>query len=230
MLITQYLKDFIDLLYPRTCPTCGQLLSQNEDWLCTACLIDMPESDYWNVATNPVNQIFWGRTKIVFASAYLMFTKGSRYRKLIHNLKYKSDQTSGLKLGEYYGRAIVKASHYPPVDYIIPVPLHPKKQKKRGYNQSACIAKGLSESLYVPVLEDVLLRKVHTKTQTKMNKDERWENVSGAFVIDNTIQIENKHILLVDDVITTGATIEHCATTILSSCNCRVSIACIARA
>ena len=230
MLIARYFKDFIDLIYPRTCPTCGELLNQSEPWLCSACLLDMPESDFWKMATNPVNQIFWGRTKIVFASAYLLFAKGSRYRKLIHSLKYKNDQESGIQLGLYFGKAIAKESLYPKIDFIIPVPLHPKKQKIRGYNQSECIAKGLSGSLNAPVLTDVLLRQVHTKTQTKMNKEERWDNVSGAFVIDNMDFIDNKHVLLVDDVITTGATIEHCANTLLENSKCRVSIACLARA
>lgn len=230
MVLLSYFKDFVDLLFPRTCPTCGAVLNRSESWLCATCIIDMPESDFWKMATNPVNQLFWGRTKIVFASAYLLFSKGSRYRQLIHRLKYKSDQESGIQLGQYFGNAIQKESHYPRIDYIIPVPLHPKKQKIRGYNQSDCIAQGLSNALRVPVLNDVLIRQVHTKTQTKMNKDERWQNVSGAFAVQNSISIQDKHILLVDDVITTGATIEHCANTLLDQSKCSVSIACLARA
>jgi ComF family protein len=190
----------------------------------------MPRSDYWIDNKNPLNQLFWGKTKIEFASAFLLFSKGSRYRKLIHSLKYKDDQESGIQLGKLYGLEIAKQSAYPKIDYIIPVPLHPKKQKKRGYNQSDCIAQGLSESINVPFLSDVLIRIVNTQTQTKKHKDERWENVSGVFDVQNIEQIHGKSILLVDDVITTGATIEHCAITLIEKADCKVSIACLARA
>jgi ComF family protein len=233
-MITKKLKvlqrDFVDLFYPRPCPSCGVPLGSNEAWLCTTCMLDMPESDYWKQQDNPVNQLFWGRVDVEFASAYLLFSKGSKYRELIHQLKYKGKTENGENLGALYGQLIAMNSKYPKIDCILPVPLHPKKQRKRGYNQSECIAKGLSKSLSVPYYNDVLLRVVHTTTQTKKSKDERWENVKNAFDINNTSKIEGKHVLLVDDVITTGATIEHCATTIKETVNCRLSIACLARA
>ncbi len=228
--IQEYWNDFISLLYPYTCSTCGKSLLKSEKWLCTKCLLDIPKSDYWLSQENPVNQLFWGRTPIEFASAFLIFSKGSAYRKLIHSLKYKGDQTSGIQLGKQFGKAIVKQSEYPKIDCIIPVPLHPKKLKKRGYNQSECIAKGLSEILKVPYITDVLIKTVNTKTQTKKSKEERWQNVSGTFAVLNPQNIEGKHILLVDDVITTGATIENCAITLLESADCKISIACLARA
>jgi len=229
-IIKEYWLDFIELLYPRTCKACKSALSKNEDWICTNCIIDMPKSDYWLDSENIVNQIFWGKTKIEFASAFLLFSKASRYRKLIHSLKYKNDQESGIQLGRLYGQEISKKSQYPLIDYIIPVPLHPKKQKKRGYNQSDCIAQGLSETTKIPYLNNVLIRTVNTETQTKKHKDERWQNVSGVFDLINTETVEGKSILLVDDVITTGATIEHCAKVFNEKANCRVSIGCLARA
>ncbi len=228
--IREYWGDFISLLYPYTCSTCGKSLLKSEEWLCTKCLLDIPVSEYWLNKDNPVNHLFWGRTPIEFASAYLIFSKGSAYRKLIHNLKYKGDKKSGIQLGKLFGKAIVKQSEYPQIDCIIPVPLHPKKFKKRGYNQSVCIAKGLSETLEVPYISNVLIRTVNTQTQTRKSKEERWRNVSGTFAVLNPKSIENKHILLVDDVITTGATIENCAITLLKAASCKISIACLARA
>ncbi len=228
--IKEYWNDFVSLLYPHSCPTCGKALIKSERWLCTACLLDIPLSDYWKFRDNPVNQLFWGRTPIEFASAFMIFSKGSAYRKLIHRLKYQGDKESGIQLGEMYGKEIAQNSKYEPIDLIIPVPLHPKKQKKRGYNQSECIAIGLSKSLSVPYRTNILVRTVNTQTQTKKNKEERWKNVSGTFKLAQPKVVENKHILLVDDVITTGATIENCAITLLESANCKISIACLARA
>ena len=190
----------------------------------------MPRSDYWKDKNNPVNQLFWGKTKIEFAAAFLIFSKGSHYRKLIHSLKYKNDQESGVELGRLFGLKIAKQSEYPQLDMIIPVPLHPKKKKKRGYNQSDCIAEGLSQSLQIPYYSDLLIRTVNTQTQTKKHKDERWENVKGVFDVQNPEQLQGKHVLLVDDVITTGATIEHCALSLIEKANCKVSIGCLARA
>ncbi len=228
--IKEYWSDFVSLFYPETCRACTKALSKGEMWICTECLLDIPKSDYWKNTDNPVNQLFWGKIKIEFASAFLLFSKGSRYRKLIHSLKYKGDTESGIKLGELYGAEIAKESKYNLIDYIIPVPLHPKKQKSRGYNQSTCISKGLSKSMQVDYLTNILIRTVNTSTQTKKHKDERWKNVSGVFDLINTEKIQGKHILLVDDVITTGATIEHCAIKLIEKANCTVSIACLARA
>lgn len=228
--VKEYFWDFIGLFYPTTCRACNSVLNKGEIWICSSCMLDMPKSDYWNDKNNPVNQLFWGKTPIQFASAFLLFSKGSRYRKLIHSLKYKNDQESGIRLGALYGKEIAKQSEYPKIDYIIPVPLHPKKQKKRGYNQSDCIAEGLSESMKVDYLDNVLVRTKNTQTQTKKHKDERWENVKGVFDVQNIDLVRGKHILLVDDVITTGATIEHCALTLIEKANCKVSIGCLARA
>lgn len=222
--------DFISLFYPINCTACNKTLISGEDWICTSCILDIPKSDYWLDRNNPVNQMFWGKTKIEFASAFLLFSKGSRYRKLIHSLKYEDDQKSGINLGYLYGKEIIKSSKYEKIDFIIPVPLHTKKQKKRGYNQSECIANGLTEAMGIETLNSVLVRTVNTATQTQKDKDERWDNVSGVFDVQNPEIIEGKHILLVDDVITTGATIEHSAMTLIQKTNCKVSIACIARA
>ena len=228
--VKEYFWDFIGLFYPTTCRACNSVLNKGETWICSNCLLDMPKSDYWTDKNNPVNQLFWGKTPIQFASAFLLFSKGSRYRKLIHSLKYKNDQESGIRLGALYGKEIAKQSEYPKIDYIIPVPLHPKKQKKRGYNQSDCIAEGLSETMKIEYLNNVLVRIKNTQTQTKKHKDERWENVKGVFDVQNIDFVKGKHVLLVDDVITTGATIEHCALALIEKANCKVSIGCLARA
>lgn len=229
-ILSEYFSDFISLFYPKTCSACGDVISKGENWLCTPCILDMPKSDYWLDLNNPVNQLFWGKTKIEFASAFLLFTKGSKYRNLIHRLKYQGDQESGIKLGAFYGTSISKDSKYKTIDCIIPVPLHPKKEKKRGYNQSECIAKGLSDSLNINYSTNILIRTKDTETQTKKCKEERWDNVSGVFDVKQIEKIRNKHVLLVDDVITTGATIEHCAITLIEKAQCKVSIACLAQA
>ncbi len=229
-ILKEYWTDFILLFYPNACRACGRVLTKGEQWICSDCMLDMPKSDFWKDLNNPVNQLFWGKTRIEFASAFLLFSKGSRYRKLIHSLKYKDDQESGVQLGFLYGQEIIKGSKYPKIDFIIPVPLHPKKQKKRGYNQSDCIADGLAKAMGIEYLDNVLYRTVNTQTQTKKHKDERWENVKGVFDVKNAELVNGKHILLVDDVITTGATIEHCALTLIEKANCKVSIGCLARA
>ncbi|MDI3525916.1 MAG: hypothetical protein PWR03_99 [Tenuifilum sp.] len=198
--------------------------------LCTSCFYHIPRTRFWNWPDNPVAQIFWGRVDIQHACSFFYFRKGSKYRKLLHLLKYHGRDDIGFFLGKQFGLELKKFNAYQEITAIIPVPLHPKRLKERGYNQAEVIAKGLAEAMKIPVVNDVLLRNRYTQTQTKKSRIERIQNISGAFSIHNPQKIANGHILLVDDVITTGSTLETCTQAIIDNVNVKVSIATLAYA
>lgn len=223
------LNDFINLIYPKLCLACGEVLIKNETSICTSCIINLPKTNYHLQKDNPLNKIFWGRVQIELVAAYYFFNKGNKVQNLLHHLKYKGSKQLGEKIGLLYGYDLLNSDNFTSVDFIVPVPLHPKKLKKRGYNQSEFFAIGLSQSLKVEVNSKLISRTVNSETQTKKSRFNRWENVSSIFSISNDVDISAKHILLVDDVITTGATIEACAQ-ILVEKKAKVSVVCIASA
>ncbi len=222
--------DLISLFYPRLCAGCNTSLVNGEDILCLHCLADLPRTNYHLFPENPVFQIFIGRVNITLASSFCRFDKGGRLQHLLHQLKYKGNCEVGIKMGILFGYDLIQSSFYQDIDAIIPVPLHPKKEKKRGYNQSAEICKGLSESMNRPVISGNLVREFHTSSQTRKGRFERWENVSGIFNVKNEASLTGKHLLLVDDVVTTGATLEACCEPLLKIPGVRVSIATLASA
>ena len=222
--------DLISLFYPRLCAGCNTSLVNGEDILCLHCLADLPRTNYHLFPENPVFQIFIGRVNITLASSFCRFDKGGRLQHLLHQLKYKGNSEVGIKMGILFGYDLIQSSSYQDIDAIIPVPLHPKKEKKRGYNQSAEICKGLSESMNRPVISGNLVREIHTSSQTRKGRFERWENVSGIFNVKNEASLIGKHLLLVDDVVTTGATLEACCEPLLKIPGVRVSIATLASA
>lgn len=222
------LRDFISLIYPNLCLGCGKLLVKGENLICFDCLVRMPRTNFHKVENNKVEMIFWGRVKIEKAASYFIYQKGSIWQKVLHKFKYKGFKDAGFELGKNYGYELKDADYFGNVDYIVPVPLHPKKERKRGYNQSLSIAEGLSYSLGIPVESKNLFRIKYTNTQTKKGRYERWENVNNIFDIRSKEIYENKHILLVDDVITTGSTLEACANAILECKDSKVSIATLA--
>jgi ComF family protein len=177
---------------------------------------------------NPIEKVFWGRVPIEKAGAFLYFHKGNRTQQLMHRFKYKGKKEIGELIGAIYGRELTKVNYLASVDIIIPVPLHPDKQKKRGYNQSEYFAIGLSNTTEIPCNSNILLRAVASSTQTKKSRFERWQNVETIFKVEHQHLIQNKHILLVDDVITTGATVEACTYTLLKAANCKVSFLALA--
>jgi ComF family protein len=220
--------DFISLLFPRLCYACGTHLLRNEKIICTNCYVLIPRTNYHQTNDNPLAQLFWGRCPISGAGAFSFYNKGSRIRKLIHNLKYKGIKEVGFELGRIYGQALKNSGFTDDIDIIIPVPLHPAKQRKRGFNQSDCIARGIGETTGLPVDIKSLVRVKLSDTQTKRSRYERWMNVESIFAVFDSETLKGKHVLLVDDVITTGSTLEACAGELLKIENVTVSVAALA--
>jgi ComF family protein len=220
--------DFLSLLFPRLCYACGNHLLRNEYLICTECYILIPRTNYHLEQDNPVARLFWGRCTIEKAAAFSFYNRDSRIRKLIHNLKYKGIKDIGFELGKIYGLALVKSGFTGDIDLIIPVPLHPSKERVRGFNQSLLICEGISDATGLPVDSKSLGRSSKTSTQTKKSRYERWKNVEGMFSIEDQAGITGKHILLIDDVITTGSTIESCVAELLKAEGVRVSVAALA--
>ena len=220
--------DFISLLFPRLCYACGTHLLRNENIICTQCYISIPRTNYHLAENNPVEQLFWGRCQITKAAAFSFYNKGSRIRRLIHNLKYKGAREVGHELGKIYGQSLKNSDFLSEIDVIIPVPLHPSKLRKRGFNQSECIARGMAQITGLPVDTGTLKRIAKSDTQTKKSRYERWMNVEDIFEVTDFRKIEGKHILLVDDVITTGSTIESCTNELLKIEGVKVSVVALA--
>lgn len=221
-------QDITGVIFPELCSGCGNRLYRNEEVLCLHCMTHMPQTHFHKDAENPVYKIFWGRVQIEFASAFLFFSAGGMVQQMIHKLKYKGRTDVGIFLGQMYGAELNKAPFFAGIDVIVPVPLHEKKLKKRGYNQSEMITQGLGEAMQKPVNTNGFIRKKNTSTQTKKGRYKRWENVGGIFGVASPEVFENKHVLLVDDVITTGATIEACAEEILKCPGAKVSVVAMA--
>lgn len=220
--------DFISLLFPRLCYGCGNHLLRNELLICTECYVLIPRTNYHLDKDNPVARLFWGRCIIEKAAAFSFYNKGSRIRNLIHNLKYKGVRDLGYEMGRIYALSLYDSEFYSDIDLIIPVPLHPLKKRQRGFNQSDLIAMGISEVTGSPVDTASLTRTFVTTTQTKRSRYDRWTNVEGVFSICNPESIRGQHILLVDDVITTGSTIESCANELLKIEGVKVSVVALA--
>ncbi len=226
--LTSYLEDFISLIFPHLCLACGDSLRKGEETICLSCQYFLPKTGFHLDAENPIQKIFWGRVKVTHASAYYYFRKGSKVQHLIHQLKYNGRQEVGVKIGNWYGKELSRVNAYRSIDLILPVPLHPRKEKLRGYNQSDCIATGLSSGMDIPWSREVLERSTFSETQTKKSRMDRWQNVGEIFRIAQAEDIRNKHVLLVDDVLTTGSTLEACAQVLLDAGCPKVSIVTLA--
>ncbi len=225
--MNKFFEQFWGLFYPKSCEACGQNLLENEKILCTRCIFDIPKTHFHKQKDNLAAELFIGNVPITYATAYFYYIEGSRFRHLIHSLKYGGKPQIGTELGKMFGSAL-KGSFFESVDYLLPVPLHPDKKKIRGYNQSEKIAEGISQTLHKPYYTDIIERKVFTDTQTKKNTGERRENMKNVFALLPHREIEGKHLLLVDDVLTTGATLSSCAAELLKAKNVKVSIATLA--
>lgn len=224
------LNDFISLIFPHVCASCGKSLYKNEHSICTYCAYHLPKTNFHLDNENPIAKIFWGRINIHSAGACYGFNKGGKVQHLIHQLKYKGKKDVGITIGKWYGLDLKQNPDFNTVNVIIPVPLHPRKEKKRGYNQSSFFAEGLAFSMNAEVDLKTLFRAKESETQTKKSRFNRWKNVESIFQLRNTTALQGKHILLVDDVITTGATLEACAQTLFQIPDIKVSVATIAYA
>jgi ComF family protein len=220
--------DLLSLLFPRLCYACGNELLRNELLICTECYVLIPRTNYHLEDNNPAAQLFWGRCRIEKAAAFSFYNRDSRIRKLIHNLKYKGIQEIGFELGKIYGESLIRSDFLLGIDVIIPVPLHPSKKRARGFNQSEIISEGISSATGIPVDSESLQRITMTQTQTRRSRFERWVNVEGIFDVKDPACLAGKHILLVDDVITTGSTLESCANELLKSDGVKISVAALA--
>jgi ComF family protein len=225
MISLHEIKDSVlHLLFPHNCDGCGSDIVGKESTLCMRCIEAMPETNFELHADNPVEKKFWGRLSIQQATAQYYFTRESLMQHLMHQLKYKRNKELGNQLGQMMGESIKRSGRFV-VDALVPLPLFPAKEKRRGYNQATILCEGMAESLQVPVLKDVVIRSQHTDTQTKKGRIERWQNMEGKFILANPGAISNKNVLLVDDVVTTGATLEACGVELLKAENVRLSIA-----
>ena len=224
------LSDFVSLFFPNSCLGCKEALVKGEEVLCTHCLSELPRTNYHLQETNPIQERLFGRLDVKHAWAFLKFRKSGIVQHLLHQLKYNNHPEVGVRIGMLFGKELCEQGLDKEFDLIVPVPLHNSRQRKRGYNQSAKFAEGLSTSLTIPWDESISIRKKRTTTQTRKSKLDRWENVKDVFGIDVAEKILNKRILLVDDVITTGATLEACGRHLLENNCSSLSIACIAEA
>lgn len=221
-------KHLLNLLFPRVCAACGTLLLEGEDTVCTTCRFLLPKTSYEMNPDNPLAQMFYGQMPFNAVMAEFFFSKSGKVQQLIHGLKYKGCRENGIFMGQEIGKSLRKAPDYQGIDYIIPIPLHPKKEKLRGYNQSQVIAEGISEVMNIPIASNFMYRSVFTDTQTKKSREDRWNNVKDIFVLKNQESLIGKHVLLVDDVITTGATLMSAGKALMQVDGIKISVATVA--
>jgi ComF family protein len=224
------LNDFISLFYPELCVSCGNNLFKHEAEICNRCYLNLPRSEFHRDAMNPVAKLFHGRVDVFMAGSYYLFNKEGSVQKILHQLKYKGNQEVGVTIGKWYGDELRYFNGFAGADIVVPVPLHRSKFKKRGYNQSACFARGIAKSMKIEIGEELLTRKEETQTQTRKGRFDRWLNVADKFEITDKHDLTSRHIILADDVVTTGATLEACVHALKKAGNVKVSIATIAYA
>lgn len=226
--LKSYLNDFAHLIYPHHCEGCGTDILQNSQLLCGECIVQIPETGFTAMQENTVEKRFYGRLPIQTATAAYYFTKESLMQHLMHQLKYKGNKEVGVYLGKLLGYQLLQSNRFNDVDVLVPLPLNPKREFKRGYNQAMMICEGIAEVLQKPIASKAVIRTVFTETQTKNDRIHRWENMDGVFAVMDEKQLKNKHVLLIDDIITTGATLEACGKVLLENNLKAISIAAVA--
>ncbi len=221
-------ENLFHLFFPNPCLGCGKQLFKGEEVLCMGCESQLHVTPFHEHQQNFVSEKFVGRAKIENATSMLLFAKEGMVQHLIHLLKYQNKKEIGIFLGKKYGKLLAQEQDYSMIDCIVPVPLHAAKKIKRGYNQSELFADGLAETLDITVFADGLKRLNLGESQTRKKKFERWKNVEHDFDCPNELVLENKHVLLVDDVLTTGATLDACCSVLNQIKGTKVSVATIA--
>ena len=222
------LKLLINLFFPEVCYACLRFLSDNENFICTHCRHDLPVTNFHFNNSNAVKKVLYGRAIIENGTALFRFEKKGLVQQLIHGLKYKGYQNIGFALGNWLGAELKTVQAYKNIDLVIPVPLHKSKLKKRGYNQVSKFAQQIAQALNATYTDQVLLKTSQSASQVNKKRWSRWNNTNTLFALNNKTKIENKHILIVDDVITTGATLEACINVLQQANNVKISIATIA--
>ena len=222
------LKSIVNLFFPKVCYACHNLLNDNEDTICMDCRHDLPITNFHFDNNDSVAKVLYGRAKIENGTALFRFEKKGNVQRLIHNLKYKDHEHIGFILGNWLGGELKTLESYKNIDVVIPVPLHKNKLKKRGYNQVALFGQQVAEALNADYLDDVLVKVTNTKSQVNKKRLARWTNSDELFTLKNIEAIDNKHILVVDDIITTGATLEACISILNQAKNIKISIATMA--
>lgn len=221
-------NDLLGLFYPKICLTCAKVLIKYEEILCFSCRTELPLTNFSEFKENEVERTFYGRIQVEAGTSLLHYSKKGIVQKLIHQLKYKKQQQIGAFLAELLGDEMMQYSRFNTVDCIIPVPLHPKKLKSRGYNQVTLFGQILSQKLNIPYFDDILKGKVSLKTQTHKSRFDRLKHLEDNFELTNKELLKNRHILLIDDVVTTGATLEACCIQLNQVKNIKISIATMA--
>lgn len=227
-LLREITQSLAHLFFPHTCAGCGSNILSSKQLICLHCLRSLPRTGFENLANNPVEKIFWGRLPLQAACSHLYFSKSSRLQTILHQLKYKGRRDLGILLGRLMGEALQHAARFNTIEAIVPIPLHPSRERKRGYNQAALLCDGISSILHKPVLNNLLLRTRSTESQTHKGREARWQNMQGKFKCHAPAVSAYNHILLVDDVITTGASLEAAGTALLSIPGLQISIASLA--
>lgn len=228
-ILSNFFTELGALLFPPLCPVCGKTMGAGERTVCTRCRTTIPLTRFWEEFDNPMTRRLWGLVPVFHASALFFFVEGGGWRKLIHSFKYHGAWRLARDMGRWYGSYLADSGLYDDVEVVVPVPLHLRKRLKRGYNQSEYLAEGIAAELGVEVDRRSVIRHRNNPSQALSRKSDRWENVEGIFGVRRPERLSGRHILLVDDVFTTGATIASCADAILRSVpDCRISIAALA--
>lgn len=215
----------LHLAFPHICEGCGSDLASGGQLLCLRCVHQLPDTEFHAMANNPVEKIFWGRLPLTYATAHYYFSKGSLIQHLMHDFKYRGRTETGLFLGRQMGTAMSVSKRFDGIDALIPLPLFAGKEKKRGFNQALLLCEGIAAALGKPVWTGRLVRVSYTDSQTRKGRVDRWRNMEGRFALADADSLKDRHILLVDDVVTTGATLEAAGRVLLQAPGLKLSIA-----
>jgi ComF family protein len=218
-------EALLHLAFPHVCAGCGSDVLDSEHPLCLRCLHTLPQTHFEQFEANPVEKIFWGRMPLLAASATYYFTKDALIQHLMHQFKYRGNKALGLYLGLQVGDSLLQSGRFAGIDALVPLPLFAAKERQRGFNQATVLCNGIAAVLQKPVLQKSVIRTTHTQSQTRKSRVERWQNMEDRFEVRDEKSLAGKHLLLVDDVVTTGATLEACGRALLSVTDVQLSVA-----